>query len=47
MYEIAKMVVKNLGLFYDDLTKTVETYILPYVQMGYDRSFGKNSGLLL
>lgn len=37
MYEIAKMVVKNLGLFYDDLTKTVETYILPYVQMGYDR----------
>lgn len=36
MYDIAKMVVKNLGLFYDDLTKTVETYILPYVQMGYD-----------
>lgn len=37
MYDIAKGVVKNLGLFYEDLTKTVETYILPYIQMGYDK----------
>ncbi len=36
MYHTARLLVKNLGLYYDDLTKTVETYIIPYRRMGYD-----------
>ena len=35
MLDLAKKVVKGLGLFYEDLTKVVDTYIVKWVQMGY------------
>ena len=37
LMDTAKAVVKNLGLYYDDLTKVIETYILNYQQMGYTK----------
>ena len=37
MFDIAKSVVKNLGLYYEDLTKVVDTYILSWQQMGYGK----------
>ena len=33
---LAKSVVKNLGLWYDDLTNVVDTYIAPWLQLGFD-----------
>ena len=37
MLDLAKQVVKGLGLFYEDLTKVVDTYIIKWVQMGYNQ----------
>ena len=36
MFGIAKSVVKKLGLWYDDLTSVVETYISNWYQLGFD-----------
>ena len=36
MYKIAKNVVKSLGLWYDDLTNVVDTYIANWLQLGFD-----------
>lgn len=35
LYSVAKNIVKNLGLFYEDVTRVVEVYIMPLVSMGY------------
>lgn len=37
MYNIAKMVIKNLGLWYDDLSSIVDTYISNWIQLGFDK----------
>lgn len=37
LYDIAKAVVKNLGLYYEDLSKIIETYVLKWQQMGYTK----------
>ena len=37
LIDTAKAVVKNLGLYYEDLTKVIETYIINYQQMGYGK----------
>lgn len=36
MYQIAKSVVKNLGLWYEDLSVIVDTYIANWLQLGFD-----------
>ena len=36
LYDIAKAVVKNLGLYYEDLSKIIDTYIVKWQQMGYN-----------
>lgn len=36
LFELAKRVVKNLGLWYNDLSVVVDTYILNWLQMGFD-----------
>ena len=36
MYQIAKSVVKNLGLWYEDLTTVVDTYVSSWLQLGFD-----------
>ena len=35
MTVLARLVVKGLGLYYEDLTKVIDTYIVKWVQMGY------------
>ena len=35
MTSLARMVVKGLGLYYEDLTKVIDTYVIKWVQMGY------------
>ena len=35
MTALARMVVKGLGLYYEDLTKVIDTYVVKWVQMGY------------
>ena len=35
MTALARLVVKGLGLYYEDLTKVIDTYIIKWVQMGY------------
>ena len=37
MYAIAKMVVKNLGLWYEDLSGVVDTYVSNWIQLGFDK----------
>lgn len=37
LYNVAKAVVKNLGLYYEDLSKVIETYVLKWQQMGYNQ----------
>lgn len=37
LYDLAKAVVKNLGLYYEDLSKIIETYVLKWQQMGYTK----------
>lgn len=36
MFAIAKRVVKNLGLYYGDLSVIVDTYIVEWLQLGFD-----------
>ena len=36
MLKLAKSVVKNLGLWYDDLTNVVDMYISNWLQLGFD-----------
>ena len=36
LYFIAIAVNKELGIFYEDLTKEIDTYILPWINMGFD-----------
>ena len=36
MFLIAKSVVKNLGLWYEDLTSVVDTYVANWLQLGFD-----------
>lgn len=36
MFEAAKNVSRNLGLYYQNLDNVVETYIAPWLQMGYN-----------
>lgn len=33
---LARKVVKGLGLYYEDLTKVIDTYIIKWTQMGYN-----------
>lgn len=35
MITLARQVVKGLGLYYEDLTKVIDTYIVKWAQMGY------------
>lgn len=35
MTSLAKQIVKGLGLYYEDLTKVIDTYVVKWVQMGY------------
>lgn len=36
MTSLARQVVKGLGLYYEDLSKVIDTYIVKWVQMGYN-----------
>lgn len=36
LYSVAKTVVKNLGLYYEDLSKIIETYVIKWQQMGFN-----------
>lgn len=38
MFALAKSVVKNLGLWYDNLENVVDTYIASWLQMGFEES---------
>lgn len=35
MTALARVIVKGLGLYYEDLTKVIDTYVIKWVQMGY------------
>ncbi len=35
MTTLARLIVKGLGLYYEDLTKVIDTYVVKWVQMGY------------
>ena len=37
MTDLARQVVKGLGLYYEDLTKVIDTYIVKWTQMGYNQ----------
>ena len=37
MLALAKNVVKNLGLYYSDLSSVVDTYIMPWLQLGFEQ----------
>ena len=36
LYAIARVVNKELGIFYEDLSKEIDAYIVPWVNMGFD-----------
>jgi len=36
MFVLAKSVVKSLGLWYEDLTNVVDTYVVNWLQLGFD-----------
>jgi hypothetical protein len=36
MFDVAKKLVKKLGLWYDDLSMVVDTYITNWLQLGFD-----------
>lgn len=36
LYFIAMAVNKELGIYYEDLTKEIDAYVVPWVNMGYD-----------
>ncbi len=38
LYFIATSINKQLGLFYEDLTKEIDTYVIDWVNKGYDKS---------
>ena len=38
MFELSKVVVKNLGLYYQDLTNVMDTYIANWLQLGFEES---------
>lgn len=38
MFETAKNVSKNLGLYYQNLENVVETYVAPWIQKGYNQA---------
>ena len=38
LYQTAVAVNKQLGLYYEDLSKVIETYILPWSNLGFDAS---------
>lgn len=35
-YVLAKAIVKNLGLWYEDLTSVIDTYVTNWLQLGFD-----------
>lgn len=35
MLSLARSIVKGLGLYYEDITKVIDTYVIKWVQMGY------------
>ena len=35
MSNLARLIVKGLGLYYEDLTKVIDTYVVKWCQMGY------------
>ena len=37
LYDTAKTVVKNLGLYYEDLSKIVDTYVVKWNRMNYSK----------
>lgn len=37
LYDTAKTVVKNLGLYYEDLTKVIDTYVVKWNRMNYNK----------
>lgn len=37
LYDTAKTVVKNLGLYYEDLTKVIDTYVVKWNRMNYSK----------
>ncbi len=37
MYFIAMAVNKELGIFYEDLTKEIDTYVVSWINMGFDK----------
>ena len=45
MFTIAKKVVKNLGLWYEDLSNIVDTYISNWIQLGFDEDVLNNLSL--
>ena len=36
LYFVAIAVNKELGIYYEDLTKEIDTYVVPWINMGYD-----------
>ena len=36
LYFIATAVNKELGIYYEDLTKEIDTYVVPWINMGFD-----------
>ena len=36
LYNVAMAVNKELGVFYEDLTKEIDTYVVPWLNMGFD-----------
>lgn len=36
LYSVAIAVNKELGIYYEDLTKEIDTYIVPWINMGFD-----------
>jgi len=36
LYQVAMIVNKELGIFYEDLSKEIDTYVIQWLNMGYD-----------
>ena len=41
LFQVAMAVNKELGLYYEDLTKEIETYVVPWINMGFDQEILK------
>ena len=37
LFQIAMAVNKELGIYYEDLTKEIDTYVVPWINMGFDQ----------